>query len=116
MGPTGDLDFSGGVNRFPLPRLDVRTVQPVVVCRITKKAKVNTSRMHMEMRGCKAPCFLDHLSHCMELSGQLYAPPEGLGGLQSPPGSEKFLLADDRNRTPPLQPVTKHSTVLTDKL
>jgi len=52
----------------------------------------------------------------MELSGQLYAPPEGLGGLQSPPGSEKFLLADDTNRTPPLQPISRHSTVLTYKL
>jgi hypothetical protein len=52
----------------------------------------------------------------MELNGQLYAPLEGLGGLQSPPGSEKVLFADDRNRTPDLQPVNGHSTVLTYKL
>jgi hypothetical protein len=82
VGPTGDLDvFENNKNRFPLPGLEGRTVKPVVLSSITKKAKVNTSRMRMEMCGCKAPCFLDHVSHCMELSGQLYAPPEGLGVL-----------------------------------
>jgi hypothetical protein len=50
VGPTGVLKVSEkDNNRFPLPGLEVRTVHPAVFYGISKKTKVNTSRMRREI-------------------------------------------------------------------